>query len=104
MLFTDGGANIRPDDTVPEAIKLRTEGARIVTMSVGTQIDVMEMMAVASSPANMNVISTNSFNSMNDMMSKFVTATCDSECEVRLDATNLTFCDNICWVPIFRSE
>jgi collagen type VI alpha len=77
-LFTDGGANIRELETVPEAIRLRVQGARIVTMSIGTQIDVMEMQAVASSPAAMNVITTSSFNSMDSMLSPFMDATCNS--------------------------
>lgn len=78
LLFTDGGANIRSEDTVPEAIRLRVGGTRVVTMSVGQQIDVLEMMAVASSPSANHVITTSSFSSMNNMISNFVDASCNS--------------------------
>ena len=90
VLFSDGGANIRADDTVPEAISVRVAGARIITMSVGTQIDLLEMIAMASSPTIKNVMSTRSFNTMTDMVSDVVAATCNgtvimSLCKLRRD-------------------
>ena len=77
-MFTDGGANIRAEDTLPEAIRLRVAGAKIVTMSVGTQISMLEMMGIASKPEGTNVITTASMTTMDDMIERVVAATCNS--------------------------
>ena len=77
LLFSDGASNMRVNDTISEAIDLRVSGARVVTMSVGTLNNLMELIGTASAPTDLTVITTTSFNTISSMVETAVSATCN---------------------------
>ena len=64
-------------DTIQEAINLKITGTKVITMSVGTYINTMEVHGIASMPSERNVMTTPSFNSLDVMIDGVVAATCN---------------------------
>ena len=79
IIFTDGGANIRAEDTIPEAIALRISGSYIMDMGVGRDINMMELNAMASQPISRNVITVESFSQMDTMIQDIIDMICDGK-------------------------
>ena len=47
ILLTDGASNERADDTVPAAIAARAGGAKIVTVGIGSHLNMFELRGTA---------------------------------------------------------
>ena len=43
ILLTDGESNVRADDTVPRAIDARISGATIITVGIGSDVNMLEL-------------------------------------------------------------
>ena len=43
ILLTDGASNIREDETMPLAIDVRANGVKIISVSIGQDINMLEM-------------------------------------------------------------
>jgi len=62
LIFTDGNSNVNQTNTIPAAIALRSAGgAYIITFSVGTQVNVYEVYAMASQPVSQTVFMIQSY-------------------------------------------
>ena len=79
ILFTDGKANINPDDTIPQAIDTRIAGTHIISIGVGNDIDHFELRGIASDPVEYNVFTVKFFNELPDLQLPLIGATCDGE-------------------------
>ena len=77
LLFTDGGANIRENETIPQAILDRIQGIRIAAVGVGRDIDMMELRGIVSYPADSNINTVDSFSQLDQLADRLVDATCD---------------------------
>ena len=81
ILFTDGTANIKTLETIPEAIKTRLAGIKIIVVGVGMDLNKIEMEGIASYPADDNVFTVERFRSINDMRTPVIAAMCNSKNE-----------------------
>ncbi len=48
ILLTDGGSNIRAENTIPNADDLKRSGAEIHVIAIGDQVDMREINGIAS--------------------------------------------------------
>ncbi len=77
LLFTDGGANIREDETIPQAILDRIQGIRIAAVAVGRDLNMMELRGIVSNPEDSNIATVDSFAQLDQLADRLVEATCD---------------------------
>ena len=56
VVITDGRSNINASLTIPSALAVREEGATVYSIGVGSNIDMEELQAIASSPENVRLI------------------------------------------------
>ena len=52
ILLTDGESNVRADDTVPRAIDARISGATIITVGIGSDVNMLELRGEQQPTAN----------------------------------------------------
>jgi len=52
LIETDGNSNVNPQNTIPNAISLRLAGVYVITVSVGTDLNLYELIGIASRPIN----------------------------------------------------
>ena len=76
MVFDTGGSNIREENTIPEAIQLRTDGAYVIAVAVG-DTNFLELRGIASEPHSDMVYSTESYTGLPTLVNKVSHALCD---------------------------
>ena len=76
IVLSDGKANERGRDTLPEAEQAKDEGIVIISVGVTDEIDVAEMTAIASSPDH--YIFVEDFAGLSDSLDVLVDRTCTS--------------------------
>lgn len=79
IIITDGNSNINPDDTIEEAIKARVDGIHIMTVSIGKQINRMELRGIASEVKDDNMFTVDSFNFLDSLVAPLFDMTCDGQ-------------------------
>ncbi len=77
ILLTDGSANVEADQTLPEAMRLKIQGTRIILGAVGQNLDTTCMGAIASMPSDSNVLTVDSFSRLDQLQRGLLEATCD---------------------------
>jgi len=82
FIFTDGGSNIRAEDTIPQAIRSRISGAQIFVVAVGQDINMNELRGIASNPSEKNIYTVASFSQIGTLASNMIRASCNdvNEC------------------------
>ena len=60
-----------------QAIATRIEGIQIITVGVGTNLDRLELSAIASDPADINTITVSSFTNLNSIADNIILSFCD---------------------------
>lgn len=79
IIFTDGAANIQEDDTILEAINLKTSGVNVITMSVGTLINRNVLDVIASQPPSRNVMTSPNYQELNSVIVGVLAALCNGQ-------------------------
>ena len=74
ILVTDGASTMQAEDTVPEAVQLRLEGAHISVVAIGDLNNVAEIRNIASAPIQDTIIMYNSTRELVDDKDKFMRA------------------------------
>ena len=67
------------ENTIPSAVETKVGGARVVTVAVGRNLNMMEIYGVSSLPSDANVFTTQSFYDLSDIVNSVVASTCDGE-------------------------
>jgi len=101
ILVSDGEANVAPDETIPEGVRLKNEGQAVVkVLAVGQTsfINFNVLESVASRPAGSNIFHAQSFNLLSNITDQLVNATCNGlsySHSVRL-SVSLYICLSVC--------
>lgn len=56
VVITDGQSNVNASLTIPSALALRAGGATVYAIGVGDNIIMAELLAIASSPSNVQLL------------------------------------------------
>ena len=88
-MFTDGEANIRQDDTIPQGVELRMAGVHVITVGVGKHIDMDHLRGVASWPTSENIFSVQAWHQLSSLVEPAIQATCDGK-KIGQNLTNIT--------------
>jgi hypothetical protein len=78
VLLTDGESDDN-DATLQEAKQLREQGVHIMTVGIGSWLDIFELQAVASYPYQENMIMAGNFTDLQRFLTTLVDAVCDSK-------------------------
>ena len=77
IMITDGNSNINSDNTIPQAIDARVNGIHLIVIAVGTDVNRIELDAMASEPKNANIHTLNSINDLMTIRDQIVNSICD---------------------------
>jgi collagen type VI alpha len=82
IVVTDGNSNINQQNTIPMAIQARNQGITMITLSVGTDINLFELRNIASPPYNNTIFNVMSSVDLPSLIVPIVKAVCDdvNEC------------------------
>lgn len=61
VIFTDGKSNVKPELTIPNAISLRENTAKIMVIGIGADADTLELRGMASEPVDSMMMMAPSF-------------------------------------------
>ena len=76
ILLTDGGSNIRPSQTVPNARILKDNGVEIYTIAIGDQVDMNEINGIASDPDSTHVYVVRTVNDVDPVADRLLARLC----------------------------
>lgn len=79
FVITDGNSNINEQDTIKEAIAARQAGIHIFVVSVGKQINTIELKGMASEPVRSNIYEVERFQDLQSIIERMPRAICDGE-------------------------
>jgi len=77
IIITDGQDNVDVGLTVPYAVEARNYGIYIVTLAVGTPVDVVMLHGIASPPTNRAVFQALHGSNLPDYRDRLYLASCD---------------------------
>ena len=72
-----GNSNINEAKTYTEAVKARVSGIHIIVVSVGQQVNRLELRALASDPDDKNIFQVERFSQLQGLISQIPGAICD---------------------------
>ena len=78
VLFTDGKSN-EPEETWKEAVAARKAGITLLVVGIGGGVSQKELTAIASSPAERNVLMVSDFDALSNILKALSDGLCDSE-------------------------
>jgi len=80
ILVSDGEANVDPELTIPEAVRLKNAGMAVVkVLAVGQAsfVNFNVLRSVASRPTSHNIFHSTSFSSLAGLTTQLINATCN---------------------------
>lgn len=82
VIFTDGNSNINEENTIPYAIQARELGIHIIVVSVGTDLNGLELEGIASQPTANTLYRVESYRGLPGIRANIDRAMCDdvNEC------------------------
>ncbi len=76
-MFFSGNSNINEDRSIPDAIDMRVNGAHIIVIAIGTQLNMLELKGIASQPIQRTLFTIDSIRNLPTISNNIVAATCD---------------------------
>ena len=77
IIITDGNSNIDPENTIPEAVQTRIQGIHIIVVSVGKDMNWLELEGIASEPQDRNIYNVESIRDLYQIHDAIKTSFCD---------------------------
>ena len=74
--MTDGGSNVNPERTIPNAAELKRNGAEMYVIAIGDQVDMNEINSMASGANEPYVFHMKNTAEANDAAKRFLTSIC----------------------------
>ena len=79
IILTDGNSNVNPELTVPDAIDARVKGIQVIVVSIGTDLNMLELRGIASQPHVSNLFPVDGYRDLAGISSRVIRATCDGK-------------------------
>ncbi len=79
VIFTDGAANENKLGIYPQAMQLKQQGVRIITVSVGRTLDSITLRGMASYPMSENMFSVMAYRDLGRLVDAVVDTMCDGK-------------------------
>ena len=77
FIITDGNSNINEEKTIEEAIRARQAGIHVFVVSVGKQINIIELKGMASEPVDDNIYKVDRFQDLRTIIELMPSAICN---------------------------
>ncbi len=74
-----GNSNINEAQTFPEAVAAKVNGIHMIVVSVGQQVNTLELKAIASDPDERNIFQVERISQLPDLVSRIPNALCNGE-------------------------